>query len=397
MNFVFVSPHFPDSYYRFCRGLKNNGVNVLGIADVPYDYLPQNVKDSLCDYYYVHSLENYDEKTRALGYFISKYGHIDFLESNNEYWLESDSWLRTDFNIFTGPKSEDIKYFRYKSLMKEKYKLANVKTARYHLVENEEDTRAFVKEVGFPLIVKPDDGVGAGNTHKLKNEADLDNFLKTKDPHVKFIMEEFIKGELISFDGVCDSKGRVAFPTHHVFPTPIMDVVNEDKDVFYYTNKEIPQDLYDAGQRVLLAFGAKSRFYHLEFFRLTEDKKGLGKKGDPLVMEANMRAPGGYTVEVINYATSISSYEVYARAMADLIKEEIIPLHRQFSAYIGRRKNSHYVHSVEDIKNKYFPNVLFHQEVPKGLEDVLGDDALIARFEKEDDVYEFFAYTTKKA
>ena len=142
---------------------------------------------------------------------------------------------------------------------------------------------------------------------------------------------------------------------------------------------------------------AKYRYFHIEFLRMSEDKEGLGKKGDPLVMEANMRAPGGYTVEVINYATSISSYEVYARAMADLIKEEIIPLHRQFSAYIGRRKNSHYVHSVEDIKNKYFPNVLFHQEVPKGLEDVLGDDALIARFEKEEDVYEFFAYTTKKA
>ena len=72
---------------------------------------------------------------------------------------------------------------------------------------------------------------------------------------------------------------------------------------------------------------AKYRYFHIEFLRMSEDKEGLGKKGDPLVMEANMRAPGGYTVEVINYATSISSYEVYARAMADLIKEEIIPLH----------------------------------------------------------------------
>lgn len=395
MNFVFVSPHFPDSYYRFCRGLKNNGVNVLGIADVPYDYLPQNVKDSLCDYYYVHSLENYDEKTRALGYFISKYGHIDFLESNNEYWLESDSWLRTDFNIFTGPKSEDIKYFRYKSLMKEKYKLANVKTARYHLVENEEDTRAFVKEVGFPLIVKPDDGVGAGNTHKLKNEADLDNFLKTKDPHVKFIMEEFIKGELISFDGVCDSKGRVAFPTHHVFPTPIMDVVNEDKDVFYYTNKEIPQDLYDAGQRVLLAFGAKSRFYHLEFFRLTEDKKGLGKKGDLIGLEVNMRAPGGYTPDMINFAYSCDIYQIWADVMAFDEVRHAPTLEKQYCCYCARRFDRAYKHSIDEILEKY-KQICFYKDNPKVLSGAMGDYFFMCRFVNKDDMDEYIKFILEK-
>ena len=31
MNFVFISPHFPKTYYQFCQELKNNGVNVLGI------------------------------------------------------------------------------------------------------------------------------------------------------------------------------------------------------------------------------------------------------------------------------------------------------------------------------------------------------------------------------
>ena len=26
MNFVFISPNFPETYYRFCQALKNNGV-----------------------------------------------------------------------------------------------------------------------------------------------------------------------------------------------------------------------------------------------------------------------------------------------------------------------------------------------------------------------------------
>lgn len=34
MNFVFISPHFPHTYWQFCQWLYQNGVKVLGIADV---------------------------------------------------------------------------------------------------------------------------------------------------------------------------------------------------------------------------------------------------------------------------------------------------------------------------------------------------------------------------
>ena len=31
-NFVFISPNFPLTYWRFCRELRNNGMRVLGIS-----------------------------------------------------------------------------------------------------------------------------------------------------------------------------------------------------------------------------------------------------------------------------------------------------------------------------------------------------------------------------
>ena len=102
MNFIFISPQFPKTYWNFCDRLKRNGVNVLGIADTPYDQLDNKVKNSLTEYYRVYSLENYDEVYRAVAFFAFKYGKIDWLESNNEYWLEQDAKLRTDFNIKTG-------------------------------------------------------------------------------------------------------------------------------------------------------------------------------------------------------------------------------------------------------------------------------------------------------
>ena len=41
-NVVFISPNFPTNYWQFCKELKNNGMNVLGIGDQPYDDLSQN-------------------------------------------------------------------------------------------------------------------------------------------------------------------------------------------------------------------------------------------------------------------------------------------------------------------------------------------------------------------
>lgn len=70
-NFVFISPNFPTNYWRFCRELKNNGLNVLGIGDQPYDELSNDLKNSLNEYYKVSSLENEDEVYRAVAFFIS--------------------------------------------------------------------------------------------------------------------------------------------------------------------------------------------------------------------------------------------------------------------------------------------------------------------------------------
>ena len=87
-NFIFISPNFPAAYWRFCAGLRQNGMRVLGIGDCPYDELTQELRDSLDEYYKVSNLENYDEVFRGVAFLTYKHGKIDYLESNNEYWLD---------------------------------------------------------------------------------------------------------------------------------------------------------------------------------------------------------------------------------------------------------------------------------------------------------------------
>ena len=74
MNFVFISPNFPSSYEHFCIDLHENGVNVLGIGDAPYDSLTDSLKAALTESYRVDSLKNYDQMIRAMGHFTASYG-----------------------------------------------------------------------------------------------------------------------------------------------------------------------------------------------------------------------------------------------------------------------------------------------------------------------------------
>ncbi len=170
-NFIFISPNFPAGYWKFCAELKRNGMNVLGIGDCPYNELMPQLKESLNEYYKVSNLENYDEVFRAVAFLTYKHGKIDWLESNNEYWLERDAKLRTAFHITTGFQETDMERIKFKSKMKKYYALAGIPTARYHLVDTREGCQAFAREVGYPVIVKPDNGVGASHTYRLRSDA----------------------------------------------------------------------------------------------------------------------------------------------------------------------------------------------------------------------------------
>lgn len=394
MNFIFISPTFPKNYYQFARAIKNLGQNSLGIAEDPYDYLSNELKESLTDYYQVSSLENYDEVYRAVAYFAFKYGRIDWLESNNEYWLQSDARLRQDFNITSGAFPDELEHYKYKSKMKEYYAKAGVKTARYHLVTNLEEGKAFIAKVGYPVVVKPDNGVGASATFKIKNDAELELFYRTL-PSVPYIMEEFINGMIVSYDGICDENSKVIFETSHVFPTPIMDIVNNVDECYYYSLRKIPEDLQKIGQAVIAAFKPRARFFHCEYFRLLEDKEGLAKKGEILGLEVNMRPPGGYTPDMMNFANDIDVYSIYAQ----MVMGHVLPYNMSrpyFCAYVGRRNGFNYKNSEAKILARYEGKICMHETMPDIVSAAMGNDMYTARFKTEKEVHSFIEYCTAK-
>ena len=391
-NFVFISPHFPDSYYRFVVALKNNGFRVLGVGDASYEELSQPLRGSLTEYYRVYDMENFDNEVNAIRYFENKYGHIDYLESNNEYWLERDAKLRDIFHIDTGIGYEGIQLYQHKSLMKKGYQKAGAKTADYILIDTYENAIAFAKKVGYPIFIKPDYGVGAEGDFKIKNEADLQRFFEIKNPNITYICEQYITGNIISFDGVADSHSNVVFCTTNFFPPSVADVVAEHKDFFYYTMPEVPKDLLELGKKVVKAFNVQKRFFHMEFFRLTQDVPNVGKVGDVIPLETNMRPAGGYTPDLINFANSVNCYQVYADVMAFDENRQDMSIPHYYAACASRRDEHRYVHSDEDILNKYYGKLCAHGRYPKVLSGAMGDRYFMAKFNNMDEVNEYRDY-----
>lgn len=389
MNFVFLSPNFPKTYCNFTQALKNNGVTTLGIGDEAYDSLSERCKNSLVEYYKVDNMEDYDAVYRAIAYFTYKYGRIDWLESNNEYWLIRDAHLRTDYNIKTGLQDDRIDGIKYKSKMKAFYKKAGVPTARYHLVTNLAAGKRFIKKVGYPVVVKPDNGVGAYATYKLTCEQELIDFYNNH-PDTDYIMEEFINGTIVSYDGVADANRNILFETSHMFPDPVMNLVNDQIDVWYYSLREIPKDLKKMGRNVIKAFDAERRFFHCEFFRLNEDKAGLGKKNDLVGLEVNMRPPGGYTPDMMNFANEMDVYQVYADMVSYNEAKHFDPTHRPYCCVYAARRDAHsYVKTLDEIHQTYKDNIKMFERMPDIFAAAMGNDAFMAIFHTEEEAKAF--------
>ena len=388
-NFIFISPNFPTNYWMFCRELKKNGLNVLGIGDQSYDELDYNVKENLNEYYKVSTLENYEEVYRAVAFLIFKYGRIDWLESNNEYWLERDARLRTEFHITSGFQESDIPRIKFKSKMKDYYKKAGIQTARFHMVDTEENCLAFAKEVGYPVVAKPDNGVGASHTFKIASDEEMKTFFEEKWPDTVYIMEEYIWGEVNSYDAIIDSNGKPMFETGNVSPVSIMDIVNEQQSSLFYILKKLPADTRKAGRATVKAFGVKSRFVHFEFFRLQRDQEGLGKAGDLVALEVNMRPSGGFTPDMINFAHSTDVYKIWADMIA--FDETTMPAGASaYCAFVGRRDGKDYVLDDAALSGKYSKQICMKDRMPDALSGAMGNRMYIATFSTEKQMAAFY-------
>ena len=388
MNFIMISPNYPDNYWMFCRGLKKYGATVLAIVDTAYDNLLPELKENIDECYVVNNFNNYDEMLRAVAYFTFKYGKIDWIESNNEAWLDLDARLRDDFNVKSGFSHQTIQEYQSKACMKKYYEKAGIPTARYYLVENEQKALEFAKKIGYPLVLKPDHGVGASFTYTVKTDEELKHYLSLTKQY-QMILEEYIEGDVFTLDGVCDENGTIRYLNSLEYVGNCMDSVQYQQSIGAYTAFTISDEYRDIAQRTIHAFELKNRFFHCEFFRLFKEKKGLGKKGTVIGLEVNFRPPGGFAPDLMNYAGSLDVYDIWAQVLLTQ-QGDYMNITRESAGFAGRRNSISYKYSVEELEQKYKNELISVIYLPEAYAATMGDVTISCRFKTEQQRKQFY-------
>ena len=386
MNYLLVSPNFPISQEFFAKGLKEKGINVLGVGSESYDALSQTLKDNLVEYFRVNDLEDYEEVFRAVAFLTYKHGKIDRIESNNEYWLELDARLREDFNVY-GVKPKQLEFTKYKSKMKTMFKEAGARVAKGYAANNKEELNGILKKLELPLIAKPDNGVGSANTYKLLTQRDVEEFINEWNEKVSYFFEEFVEnGVLCTYDGLINQHGDIVFETSFIYTQPTLDLVNNELDYANIIEPNIDSKLKELGQRIVYKFGMRERFFHIEFFRLPDSEY--------IALEYNNRIAGGTCIDLYNYSYNISLYEIYADIVLDKKIKDIVT--NKYTLSLSRRNRYQYKNSLEDIKAKYSYSIRMITTVPEVFSAAMGNTIIIISVENKEQITEVMNYVHEK-
>jgi len=300
----------------------------------------------------------------------------------NEHWLATEARLRSDFNI-PGIKESDIPIIKEKSEMKRLFLENDIPCARGLIPQNLQAAIQFAKEVNYPIVLKPNIGVGAASTHRISNEADLLYHFQNM-PDCGWILEEFIEGEIITFDGLANRSGEAEFFTSMVYSDGVMDIVNRDDHVYFYTLREIPADLEKIGKKLLTIFPVKERFFHFEFFRRPESQ-------ELIALEVNLRPPGGPSVDMFNYAHDIDLYnELSNIVLHDHFNAAID--RKYFCCYTGRKFNKQYRYSHHDILRQFRAEIVHFDHLPGVFQRAMGDFFYLFRTRTKSKTLEIAAF-----
>ncbi|MGT2754093.1 ATP-grasp domain-containing protein [Streptococcus ovis] len=386
MNYLVISPYYPDNFQPFTTALaKKENVTVLGIGQEPYDQLGAELQEALTEYFRVENLEDLDEVKRAVAFLFYKHGPIDRIESHNEYWLDMDAALRAQFDVF-GPKPADLKKTKFKSEMKKYFKKAGVPVVAGQIIKTERHIKKAVKEIGFPMIAKPDNGVGAAATYKLSTPKDVERFQAEWDGQTVYFFEKFVNSsKVITYDGLIDSQGNIVYETSLEYVHTPLSLVVDQKDNAYFIYDKVDEKLRQYGQAIIKTFGMKERFFHIEFFKDGDDY---------IVIEYNNRPAGGFTVDAYNFAHSIDLYSDYARMVAgETVAERIYPA--QFSLSISRRDQTSYVHTEEEIRARYQGKLKMVKRMPEAFVALQGNLVYILTAENLEAIHEMIAFISQ--
>ncbi|MFT7465223.1 MAG: formate-dependent phosphoribosylglycinamide formyltransferase (GAR transformylase) [Pseudohongiellaceae bacterium] len=365
MNVLFLSPAFPIEMPHFVAALAAVGARVFAVGEQPEAALPDAAKEHLTAYVQVSSIMNEAEVIATVHSQASTHGvRFDRVECLWEPLMLLAARLREVLSV-PGMTVAQTVPFRDKETMKQVLDAAGIRTPRHYRCDSASSVREAAGKVGYPLIVKPIDGAGSADTHRVDEPSQLESVLSSIGHVPEVSVEEFIDGEEFTFDTIC-AQDKVLF--HNICwyrPRPLIARTVEWMDSQTIALRD-PNDDYvksgcEMGFRVLDALGFTDGYTHMEWFRKPD--------GEAVFGEIGARPPGALTVETMSFAADFDCYRGWAEATC--LGHFTQPVQRRYNAScIFKRARGQgrieAVHGMERYLQKYGEHVIRVDMLPVG-------------------------------
>ncbi len=307
MDVLFLSPGYPGEMPEFVRGLATVGARVWGVGDQTQGALPLKARRHLAGYLQVPNMFDELDVVERVRRWIGR-RQVDRVEVLGEFWMVLGARIREALGV-AGMTVEQTRPFRDKEVMKQRLDAAGIRTPRHTNAHTESEIRAAVEKIGYPLIIKPIDGAGSANTHRVESPARLEKVLPQLRGVAEVSVEEFIDGEEFTFDTLtCD--GEIQYYNVAWYrPRPLVARTNEWISPQVIALRHPDQAALavgvEMGHKVIEALGFKSGFTHMEWY--------LKANGEAVFGEIGGRPPGARQVDQMNYACDFDSFVEWAR------------------------------------------------------------------------------------
>ena len=311
-NVVFVAPFPLETTLRFARAVGQlAGVRLLGIAQEA----PRGEDRGLFeDVVTVRDGLDTRQLVEAARLLQRRHGELHRLVGILEPLQVQLAEVRQVLGIpGTTPVTADL--FRDKARMKDELRRHGLPCARHKVVRTWADAEVFVRDVGFPMVVKPPAGMGSKSTWRIENVDQLRAALVAlhASPERPALAEEFLRGREFSFETITiDGTVRFQSATRY-YPTPLEVMETPWLQWVVVAPRQIDgPDYADAcalGVRAVTALGLETGMTHMEWFRRDDGSLAIG--------EIAARPPGANIVRINSFAHDTDMYRAWARAVVD--------------------------------------------------------------------------------
>jgi len=308
MHVVFIEPRFPGNQKLFVKALAQVGATVTAIGEGSKESLDEDLRHWLAHYEPVTNVTDEAQVLKAASWIHGK-KPIDRLEATIEAHIMPIARVRETMGI-PGTSVRTAHLCRDKPAMKEALRAGGVPCARSIGAATVAEVRAFIEEVGYPVILKPRAAAGASGAARVDGELELDNALRAFGDQ-SIAVEEFIEGHEGFYDTLTVN-GEIAHDfVCHYYPN-VLEAMRTRwiSPQFIATNRIDSAASYDEvkvlGKRVVEVLGIETSATHMEWF--------FGPKGLKF-SEIGCRPPGVRAWDLYNVGNDMDLYREWALAV----------------------------------------------------------------------------------